>query len=370
MTVTLKKMLALVLLLQLSAFAVFAADQVQIREDAPSRYQVLEGDTLWDISGRFLEDPWLWPEVWALNPQIENPHLIYPGDIIELEYTADGPLLTLRRGGDGAPNADGLRTVRLSPQVRRQALGSSIPAIPADEINAMLSRNIVVPVSVLNAAPYLLDNRSGKLFTSDNDVVFAKGNWNADILRYDIVRPGREYTDPDTGAVIGTEGILVGSATIIDRDDDNATLSVNQMLREARTGDRFVPSISTRIESTYFPEPPAIAINASILDIGSGRSLGSVYDTILINKGSRDRLQVGDLLGLQKPDIVVEDEQGEATIGERFKRALGFSREHVETFDGEIYASVLIYRVFDNASFGIILSSNQMVRLEDKVITP
>ena len=106
MTNILKKLLPAFLLLQAIPFIVFGADQVQIRSDAPLQYEVVVGDTLWDISGRFLEDAWLWPEVWELNPQIENPHLIYPGDVIALEYTADGPLLTLRRGGASPSDAN------------------------------------------------------------------------------------------------------------------------------------------------------------------------------------------------------------------------------------------------------------------------
>ncbi len=365
---TLKKLIPVMLLLQSLSGALFAADQVQIREDAPARYEVVRGDTLWDISGRFLTDPWLWPEVWELNPQIENPHLIYPGDIIEIQYTADGPILTLNRGG--VPDAEGLRSVRLSPQVRRQPLSGAIDAIPLDQISAVLSGNIVIPAGELDSSPYLLGNRSGNLFTSDTDDIFAKGSWSSNVDQYDIVRPGREYIDPDSGEVVGVEGRLIGTAVILERDGDNATLRVSDIREEARQGDRFIPSAGNRIDSNYFPQPPSFSVNARILDIATGRRVGGKYDTIVINKGSGDRLRTGDLLALQRPDIVVEDEIGTATVGERFKRSLGFSNENVETFDGEIYASVLIYRVFDDTSLGVILSADGVVRLEDFVVTP
>lgn len=370
MTKMLKKILPAVLLMQLMTFSADAADQVQIRSDAPTRYTVVEGDTLWDISGRFLEDPWLWPEVWELNPQIENPHLIYPGDVIELQYSESGPLLTLRRGGDGVPDADGLRTVRLSPQIRREVLGGAIPAIPLDRIGALLSDNTIVSRSELESSPYLLDNDAGHLFSNINDRVFGKGSWDNNIFQYDIVRAGRDYVDPDTGNVIGVEGIVIGSASILDRDGDNASLTITSLKEEARKGDRFMPSAGTRIDSNYFPVPPSFDLDASILDISSNRTIGSINDTIVINRGSSQRLKVGDLLGLQKPDIVVEDTVGKATLGERFKRAVGISKDHIETFSGEIYASVLLYKVFDNTSLGIILSADEIVRLEDKVVTP
>jgi hypothetical protein len=370
MSNVLKKCFPVFLLLQCLAFGVLAADQVQIRADAPTSYEVVEGDTLWDISGRFLEDPWLWPEVWELNPQIENPHLIYPGDVVEVQYSTNGPLLTLRRGGSGVPDADGLRTVRLSPQIRREPLSSAIPAIPLDRISSFLSLNVVISESELNNAPYLFGNRSGKLFGSNDDVVYAKGDWDSSVFSYDIVRGGSTYLDPETGSEIGIEGQIIGSATIIERDGQNATLTITNLIAETRDGDRFIAAAGSSIEPNYFPQPPTFDVDADILDIMSGRSIGNQYDTIVINKGSSDRLRTGDLVALQKPEILIEDNYGEATLGEKFKRAVRLSEDHIETFSGEIFASVLIYRVFDNTSFGIILNSDDVVRRDDKVVTP
>lgn len=359
----------LVILLMLPAQA---ADQVQIREDAPSRYEVVDGDTLWDISGRFLEDPWLWPEVWELNPQIENPHLIYPGDVIELEYSENGPLLTLRRGGTGSgvPDADGLRTVRLSPQVRRESLSGAIPAIPLDRISSFLEGNIVISQEDHDNAPYLFANRSGNLFSSNEDIVYAKGNWDDNINQYDIIRGGSDYIDPQTGEKVGIEGRLIGAATITKREGDNATLIISDLLEEVREGDRFMPVAGNTIQANYFPRPPDVSINGGILDINEGRFLGSLYDTLVINKGSRDRLKVGDLLALQKPDIIVEDTYEEVGILERVSRVFDNPDDNVESFDGYIFGTVLIYRVFDSTSMGIILSAEEIVRRNDKIVTP
>jgi len=369
MTNILKTSFPVFLLLQILSFVALAADEIQIREDAPSRYEVVDGDTLWDISGRFLEDPWLWPEVWELNPQIENPHLIYPGDVIALIYSADGPMLTLSRGGTGVPDVDGLRTVRLSPQVRWESL-SAIPAIPLDRISSFLSSNLVVSQSDIDNAPYLFANRGGTLLSSDDDVIYAKGNWDPVINRYDIIRGGMAYVDPETNEVVGVEGRFLGSATIIKREGNNATLTITDLMEEVREGDRFIPAAANTIDANYFPVPPDVDINGSILGISSGRSLGDAFYTIVINWGSSSRLEVGDLLGLQKPGLIVEDNYQEVTLLEKFYRALGYSEDHIETFSGQIFASVLIYRVFDNTSLGIILSTDEIVRKEDKVITP
>lgn len=370
MTNVFKKIIPVFLTLVTISLGILAADQIRIRPDAPAQYEVVRGDTLWDISGRFLEDPWLWLEVWELNPQIENPHLIYPGDIIALEYSEDGPMLTLRRGGAGSSSGtNGLRTVRLSPQIKREPL-AAIPAIPLDQISSVLSGNIVVPASTLESAPYIMDNRAGNLFASNDDDLFAKGEWINNVVQYDIVRQGREYRDPETDDVIGVEGKLIGSATLRERTGDTAVLEAINVKEEIRRGDRLVPTAGNRIDANYFPEPPNFDVQGRIIDINSGRRIGSQYDTIVINKGLSDRIRSGDLLALQKPDLVVNDEQDAPDVIERFKRALGVSEEHIETFAGEKYASVLVYRVFDNASLGIILETDQIVRLEDKVVTP
>ena len=370
MTNILKKLLPVFLLIPAMSFVAFAADQVQIRSDAPAQYEVVEGDTLWDISGRFLEDAWLWPEVWELNPQIENPHLIYPGDVIALEYSADGPLLTLRRGGAGPSDSGGLRTVRLSPQIRTQSLNNAIPAIPLDKISAFLSGNIILPQSDFENSPYVLGNRNQTLFSIDNDEVFAKGNWSDDVVQYDIIRGGEVYTDPVTQAVVGLEGERIGRATMLERDGDNATLMLSNLIEEVRKGDRFIPNSGNRIDSNYFPRPPSFAIDGRIIDIVSGRTVGNLYDTIVINKGSSDRLRVGDLLAMQKPDIVFEDTVGKVSLGDQFKQAVGLNNDNLETFSGGKYATVLVYRVFTDASLGIILSAKETIRLEDKIVTP
>ena len=317
--------------------------------------------------GIFREDSWLWPEVWELNPQIENPHLIYPGDVIALVYSADGPMLTLTRGG---AETTGLRTIRLSPQVRREPMSSAIPAIPLDQISAFLKGTIIVSETELENSPYLLGNRSGTLLSENNEEVFAKGSWDDEINEYNIVRGGQIYTDPESGAIVGLEGKHIGTATIVNRDGSNATLLTANVEEEIRKGDRFIASSGSRIDSNYFPRPPSSSIEGRIIDISSGRTVGNLYDTIVINRGSKNRLRVGNLLALQKPDIEIEDDIGKATLGQQVKQSLGFSNDNVETFSGEKYATVLIYRVFEDASLGIILSADQAVRLEDRVVTP
>lgn len=345
----------------------WAAD-VNIRDNSPTQYTVVEGDTLWDIAGMFLEEPWLWPEVWQINPQIEDPDLIYPGDIIELAYVDGNPVLRLSRGT--AP--EGVRTVRLSPQVRREPLAgrSAIPAIPLNLISGYLSGNSVVSETSFDNAPYILGGREGRSLLSEGDDALARGAWANGVAIYDIVRRGRVLEDPESGEALGIEALQVGTATLVRSDDNEASLTITSTEQEVRVGDRLIPRVSMGLSATYMPAPPPFAVNAAIVSIGTGRMVGGTYDTLIINVGANDRIAVGQLLTVEDEPEVFDDQIGERTAWQRIKHAFGVENSNEVTFPGEAAAQVLIYRVFDNASMGLVIDSNRDVRLNDRVVTP
>jgi hypothetical protein len=356
-----------------------AAEQISLRADTPQRYTVVEGDTLWDIAGQFLEEPWLWPEVWQINPQIDNPDLIYPGDIIELAYVDGAPVLRLSRadnaeGGARAADADvpaGLRTVRLSPQVRRELLLSPVPAIPLDLISSYFSENSVVSATAFDIAPYLLGEREGRTMATTGDEVLARGQWATGVITYDIVRKGRELMDPDdSDAMVGLEAIFVGTATITRTNNQEAVMTIDRSIQEVRAGDRLIPRESVALNSTYMPRPPPFAVNAAIVSIGSGNSIGGLYDTLILNTGQTDGIEVGQVLTLQEPALEMVDTQASVGPLQRLKQVLGFADDHRTSFPGANIGTVLIYRVFDDASLGLVLKSNNAVRLNDRAVTP
>jgi len=350
------------------------AAEVNVRPDSPGTYTVLRGDTLWDIAGQFLEEPWMWPQVWQINPQIENPDLIYPGDVIELVYGANGdPVLRLGRSANGAANAvdsNGIRTVKLSPRVRREAILSPVPAIPLDRISSYLSDNTVVDPDTFENAPYLLGEREGRTLADRGSEVYARGQWTDGVITYDIVRPGRELMDPDSGEVLGLEAISVGRATISRYNGTEALMNINSMSQEIRIGDRLIPRNGIQLDSSFMPVPPAFAVDAAIVAIGSGKSIGGVYDTIILNAGSNDGIQVGHLLTIQEPPVMVEDEFGETSNWVKTRQILGLDESHKVEFPGENIATVLVYRVLDGASLGIVLKSDDAIRLNDRLVTP
>jgi hypothetical protein len=341
------------------------AAEVSIREDSPSEYTVMQGDTLWDIAGMFLEEPWLWPEVWQINPQIENPDLIYPGDVIELAYEDGKPVLRLSRSA-----AQELRSVRLTPQIRREPLNSPIAAIPFDEISAYLSGNSVVSEDVFESGPYVLGGRGGRTVLGAGDEVLARGTWADGVALYDIVRRGRDLQDPDSGDELGVEGLQVGIATLARSDGDEASLTITSSEQEIRPGDRLIPRVDITLNDSYLPTPPAFAVDAAIVSIGTGRTIGGGYDTLIINVGANDRIAVGQLLAVQEPAEVFDDQFGKRSPWQKLKHAFGANNANEVTFSGENVARVLVYRVFDDASMVLVLDSTRDLRLNDRIVTP
>jgi hypothetical protein len=361
------------------AAAAWAAEGnvVTIRENSPTQYTVVEGDTLWDIAGMFLEQPWLWPEVWQINPQIENPDLIYPGDVIELAYVDGNPVLRLSRGEAPAasssaaalPESD-LRTVRLSPQVRRESLLSPIAAIPLELISSYLSGNSVLTEEQFDTAPYVLGDRVGRTMYSTGDELLARGEWATGEANYDIVRKGRELEDPDTGDQIGYEALLMGTAILRRADFSEAELVVSSNEQEIRPGDRLIPHTGAVLDASYLPQPPPFQVDAAIVSIGTGRMVGGKYDTLILNVGANQGLAVSHLLTVQEPEQVIEDEFGDHGVWQKFRNLVHLDSEVDAKFAGEEIGTVLVYRVFENASLALVLESDQELRMNDRVVTP
>ena len=207
---------------------------------------VQRGDTLWDISGTFLRDPWYWPEIWQVNPQIENPHLIYPGDTLTLIYVDGLPRLLLERGAGNA--------ARLSPGVRVIPLEDAITTIPYEAISSFLTRAAVLEKEQIDQLPYVLKSRGDHLISSAGVDLYARGDIDGVGARYSVVHITGPLRDPDDGKIVGYDALYVGDGTVR-RAGDPATLFVNESQREILTGDRLL-SQDVVIPLNFFPKPP------------------------------------------------------------------------------------------------------------------
>lgn len=328
------------------------AEEVQIRSDRPDSYRVTEGDTLWDISGKFLENPWMWPEIWQVNPQIDNPHLIYPGDVISLVYLDGKPRLAIERGVPTTKLSPG--TEKLSPKIRYQPVASPIPAIPLDAIDAFLTGSRIVSPEQYTNAPYVLAGEDARLITGAGDHLYARGQIDENVPVYGIYRKGKSFKDPVTGEFLGYQALDVGAASVAAIDGDIATMNVTRTTQEILIEDRLLPSADRAVESTFYPKAPDEDINGVIMTVEGGVTQVGRMNVVAINRGSRESIRAGDILAILKDGPIVPD------------RVTGKSVK----LPDEKAGILMVFRVFEKMSFGIVLDATRPLAINDKVVNP
>jgi nucleoid-associated protein YgaU len=353
--------LLLVIAVALTAFQAIAADSI-LRPDHPETYRVQEGDTLWAIADKFLVDAWLWPEIWQVNQDIENPHLIFPGDTIVLSMVAGEPQLSVRRGDIGRttkmspsqPERQGDRNVKLKASVRVTAVNNAIPAIPLDAIASLLTTGRIVEQYTLRDAPHILAGTADRLIFGPGDEFYARGNWTNDAPVYGIFREGEVYQDPETHEVLGFEAIEVGSATVEKRDGDVYTFSLTSVKQDVRIGDRLLPTDERRVESTFFPTSPSEEVKGVIMTVLGGVTQVGRNDIVAINRGKEHGLDVGHVLAIYKRGNVVRDR---------------VARDRV-LLPSERAGIMMIFRSFDKMAYGLVLGTEEPLRVGDIVQNP
>lgn len=328
-----------------------AADNLasHLRPDHPDAYTVVKGDTLWDISGRFLQKPWLWPELWQVNPQIENPHLIYPGDIIHLVYVDGQPRLQLERGGAGLAGDNN----RLDPSIRSTPLDSAIPTIRLDAVQSWLVQNRVVTEEELAAAPYVLQGASERLVLGAGDRLYVRGHLPPS-ESFNFVRRGPVYMDPVTGEFLGREATYIGLGQTLDQHDDIATMFVQSSREEVQIGDRILPTEEGRLASNFFPSAPATEVDGQIISVFSGVTQVGQFDVVVLNAGAREGVDVGNVLAIYKRGALAKDRIARETVRLPSERA----------------GLLMVYRVFEKLSYGIVLETERPLSVNDEVRNP
>ena len=343
----------LCLLMFLAFFSLNTAvgDIVKIRPDAPERYVVVKGDTLWDISERFLNTPWLWPEVWQLNPEIANPHLIYPGDIIYLTYDQSGrPRLSVQRGRP---------TMKLSPTARSSRIDRAIPTIPVDAIHQFLTRGGILTKEEYEKSPYIVAFQDDRIVAATADTAYVRGLPDEQLADlYSIVRLGKAYRDPtQENKILGYETIEVGSAEM-EKSGDPATLTITDVNREVLAGDRVFPASDTDALESYFPHAPDKHIEGLIIAVLDGVSRIGQYHVVAINQGINAGIEKGHVFSVYQSGRKVRDPYTDDN-----------EQRHVILPDIEA-GHVLIFRTFENVSYGLVMRALKDIRLFDKIETP
>lgn len=276
-----------------------AADTLQLREDAPERHVVVKGDTLWDISARFLKSPWRWPELWQSNKEdVRNPHLIYPDDVIYLVQTPDGPRLlkldTVRLAVESA-----VESTKLSPRIRSEVIRveEAIPTLPYTLIQPFLQRPLIASASGLNNAARVIATEDGRGLITLGDRIYASAT-ELNQPDWHIVRLGRTLREPESGVVLAHEVDFVGHARL-KQQGRPATLEIAASEREVLIGDILIPAVETE-KVDFTPRSPTLPIAGQIISAyGSNQSAGK-YSTVIINKGRRDGLEPGHVLAVYR----------------------------------------------------------------------
>src|SRR5690606_1561714 len=319
----------------------------------PDTYVVQRGDTLWDISAMFLRDPWFWPEIWQVNPQVDNPHLIYPGDIPSLAYVDGRPVIQHERGVSGASGG----VERLSPRVRSEPLEEAIPTIPFETIRAFLSRPALLDRDQLETLPYILAHSEG-LMSSSGREVYVRGTDDAPIdTVFNVVHAGEELVDPDDNEVIGYEGIYVGQGRVR-RTGDPSTLRLSETTREALVGDYLLEEEGIA-PIDFIPRSPEEQIEGRIISVVDGVSLIGQYQVVVINRGARHGIEPGHVLRVFQTGEVIRD-----TVGRR-----GAFGEKVRLPD-EPAGIMMAFRTFDRISYALIMEATSEIRVLDTVRNP
>ncbi len=325
------------------------------RSNHPEEYVVVEGDTLWDISSRFLEAPWLWPEVWHANPQIENPHLIFPGDVVRLIYVDGQPRLTVERPVQMTPDTGRGEDGRLRPRVRVLPADDAIPAIPLDRISSFLSRSRIVEPGVLDRVPHMLAGIEGRIIVGAGDRAYARGDIDEDVDSYGIYRKGETFVDPDTREVLGVHALDVGSGRVRGFERDVITLDIIRSDEEIRPGDRLLSSEERAVESIFVPRAPDVDVaTGQIIAVERGISQVGRMDVVMINRGERDGLQVGDVMAVYKRGEVVRDRVRRGQVQLPDERA----------------GLLMVFRTFEKMSFGIVLEAQRPLAVNDRLRNP
>lgn len=338
-----KNIAALLVLLLLTFSPLTQAAEIELVPDHPDTYIVVRGDTLWDISARFLRSPWLWPEIWHVNEQIANPHLIYPGDILSLVYIDGVPQLRLTRGD-----------AKLSPRIREEALEHAIPSIPLHAINQFLSHPRLIDEDALKNAPYVVSIIDGRVLAGEKDLIYVKRMQGRIGKSSVLVRKGKPYYNPENNELLGYEAIYLGEAKL-KIADDVSIMEITKSEREVQRGDYLMPIEDGAVATSYQPQAPSVKVDGQIIAVFDAGVYIGQYNIVALNRGSNHGLIEGSVLAIYQRGGMVSD-----PLNPKEKVNLPDTRE------GEL----MVFKVTPKLSYALVMRAFKDLRVLDMVRNP
>ncbi len=355
------------------------AGDLSINPNHPQQYTVMRGDTLWDISGKFLNHPTQWPELWSYNAQIKNPHLIYPGDTVYFSVVDGKPRLSFAKPSEpyqdtGAMPTSDTCTIseedihngrtsfamaqgdRLSPCIRETTMKEAIRLIPTENIAKFLNSPRVVNANDLKSAPYVLDFAGEHLMAGPGDKLYVRTITQPDRFNYTLYRPGITFKNPETGEILGYEAKFIADTTL-EQEGDPATVVIDKAVNEIVIGDRLMPKAEEQFNLNYFPRPPEESIKGSIIYVLDGVNQIGKYNVVVVDKGTRDGLLPGHELDIFKRGRIARDSYSAV-------------KNDLVKLPDEIAGTLMVFRPFERVSYALVMKANQAIHVLDKVQTP
>ena len=321
-----------------------------LNNDVPLNYVVQQGDTLWGISGVYLQEAWRWPELWDANPQLDNPHRIYPGDVLALRWEGGRPRLGLSsRGG-----------LKLSPNVRSQSLDTAIPPIPRDQIDPFLRNNRILESGAFSDLPYVIAGDAQRIISGLGDRIYVRGPVASGDQVFGIIREGSPVIDPTTQEVLGITALDIGSASLTSGGTEGSSdavkeFEITRMTEEIRIGDRLIPLQAGIMDSFFQPKSPGVEIeNGFMVAVNSGVTQIGPMSIVTINRGDREAVMVGDVFAIYQTGEIVQDPVKQEMV------ALPDVRAGV----------LMVFAVYEKASFGLVLTATRPLAVGDKIRNP
>jgi LysM repeat protein len=321
-----------------------------LNNDVPLNYVVQQGDTLWGISGVYLQEAWRWPELWDTNPQLDNPHRIYPGDVLALRWEGGRPRLGLSsRGG-----------LKLSPNVRSQSLDTAIPPIPRDQIDPFLRNNRILESGAFSDLPYVIAGDAQRIISGLGDRIYVRGPVASGDQVFGIIREGSPVIDPTTQEVLGITALDIGSASLTSGGTEGSSdavkeFEITRMTEEIRIGDRLIPLQAGIMDAFFQPKSSGVEIESGFMvAVNSGVTQIGPMSIVTINRGDREAVMVGDVFAIYQTGEIVQDPVKQEMV------ALPDVRAGV----------LMVFAVYEKASFGLVLTATRPLAVGDKIRNP
>jgi hypothetical protein len=337
----------------------------QVKPGAPRNYVVRRGDTLWGIANMFLRDPWQWPEIWYINPDIRNPHRIYPGDTVRLALRGDGrTALQIVRATTTSSSVGGgaLVATRLEPLLRSASLEGPIATIPYSMIAAFLSHPGVLTRDEVKAAPYVLDLPGMHQIAGAGHEVYVKKLIGDSGERFSVMHVDEPLVDPDNGHKLGYLAIYAGTAQLT-VPGNIAKMMLTDSARETLQGDVLIPEPASTT-TDFAPHVPSQAVSGRVMAVVDNVLLAGQFEVVAINRGAKDGLERGNVLTVDQVRQKVSDQCA------RIEDSSTCRFHHTETLPTETAGTLLIFKTYDRMSYGLILNESVPIHISDRVRNP